>query len=312
MTSSPATPNFDPTPSVIEVGHGAFAYLQPDGGWFINNTGVVVVDDQAVVIDTCATEARTRTFAQAVQDLGVRHIRALVNTHFHGDHTNGNFVFAHSPVIARTGCAARVRESNLARYDGLFQQPDWGDLQIRPPTVEFDGTATLRLDDRVIELHPVPGVAHTDHDVVVHVPDASVLYVGDLVFHGATPLLAFGSIAGSIESLNWLRGFNATVLVPGHGPLAEPPALDMIERYLRFLQDVARTAASNGRNALETYRKLDLDEFSSWGEAERHVGNLHRAMAEVDHPDPQHAEVDLAVIVSDMRAVAGGRITCWA
>lgn len=312
MTSSPPGPDFDPTPSLVEVGAGTFAYVQPDGGWFINNTGVVVAGDEAVVIDTCATEARTRRFAAAVRGLGVRHVSAVVNTHFHGDHTNGNFVFADSPVIARRGCGARVRASNIADYRTLFVLPDWGELQQRPPTIEFDSAATVSLGDRSIELHGVPGVAHTDHDVVVHVPDAAVLYVGDLVFHGATPLLTFGSIAGSLAALDWVRGFGATTLVPGHGPVAEPSDLDAIERYLRLLQDVAHQACADGTTALAAARQLARGEFAVWGAPERHVGNLHRAIAEVDHPDPQHAEMDMATVIDDMRTAAGGRITCWA
>ena len=55
------------TASLTEIAPGVFAYLQPDGSWFINNTGLILGEDQVLSIDTCATEARTRAYLAAIR-----------------------------------------------------------------------------------------------------------------------------------------------------------------------------------------------------------------------------------------------------
>ena len=71
-----------------ELVEGVHAWIQPDGTWWINNAGAVIGSDQTMVIDTCATEERTRRFLAAVGEVaGGRPIRLAVNTHDHGDHT---------------------------------------------------------------------------------------------------------------------------------------------------------------------------------------------------------------------------------
>ena len=76
--------------SAIEVSDGVYAYIQPDGTWYINNTGFLAGRHGVVSIDTCSTEARTRAYLDAVAEVTSAPVRTLVNTHHHGDHTFGN------------------------------------------------------------------------------------------------------------------------------------------------------------------------------------------------------------------------------
>src|SRR5580692_4558459 len=77
-------------PRTVEVAENVFAYVQPDGSWWINNSGFVTGSSGVLCIDTCATEARTRAFLDAVDAVAGAGRRTLLNTHHHGDHTNGN------------------------------------------------------------------------------------------------------------------------------------------------------------------------------------------------------------------------------
>ena len=90
--------------SLTEVAPGVFAYLQPDGGWFVNNTGVVLGENQVLSIDTCATEARTRAYLAAIRTVTRQPVTTLVNTHHHGDHTNGNHLLGAQVIVAQSGC----------------------------------------------------------------------------------------------------------------------------------------------------------------------------------------------------------------
>src|SRR5690242_4102102 len=74
-------------PRVEDLGGGLYAYVQPDGSWFINNTGFLVGANGAVAVDSCSTERRTRAFADTVAGLSPGPVHTLLNTHSHPDHT---------------------------------------------------------------------------------------------------------------------------------------------------------------------------------------------------------------------------------
>jgi len=122
-----------------------------------------------------------------------------------------------------------------------------------------------------------------------------------------------GSISGWIDVLETvLRPLGARTLVPGHGPVCGHEVIDDVVAYLRFVQDTARQAKAAGLSPLEAARTADLGEFKDLLDAERIVGNLHRAYLELDgagRGDP----IDLATAVLDMVAYNGGQpLTCHA
>lgn len=90
-------------PTVEEVSPDVFAYIQPDGSWWINNTGFLVGSTRVVAIDTCATEARSRAFQAAIHNITDRPVQTLINTHHHGDHTHGNYLFDTATIVALAG-----------------------------------------------------------------------------------------------------------------------------------------------------------------------------------------------------------------
>ena len=97
-------------PELVEISDGVFAYVQPDGSWWINNTGLIVGSQGVTSIDTCSTEARTHAYRQAIAGITDRPVRLLVNTHHHGDHTFGNYLFDTATIVAHE----RTREEMLA------------------------------------------------------------------------------------------------------------------------------------------------------------------------------------------------------
>jgi len=62
-------------PVLQEVAEGMYAYVQPDGRWWINNTGLLLGPHGAVSIDTCATEALTRAYRDAIRSVSSRSVR---------------------------------------------------------------------------------------------------------------------------------------------------------------------------------------------------------------------------------------------
>jgi cyclase len=293
-------------PRVEEVSSGIFAYVQPDGSWFLNNTGFLVGRQGVVSIDTTSTERRTRAYLQAIARVTDRPVRTLVNTHHHGDHTHGNCLLPLATILGHPLCREEVLKTPFPPFPGVWSAVEWGNLEPTPPFVTFEGQLTVWVDDLRVELHCVGTPAHTTNDVVAWIPERSVLFSGDLVFVGGTPFVAMGSVSGSMAALDWLRQFGARTLVPGHGPVSTPAAIDDVQEYLRFIQDTARRGKQAGLAPLELARQTDLGRFSELTDPERLVGNLYRAYAELDGAAPG-AEIDTASALHDMIAFNGGQ-----
>src|SRR5215212_10679575 len=94
---------------VEDLGGGLYAYVQPDGTWFINNTGFLVGRSGVVCVDASSTEKRTRALRAAVAEVSPAPIRTLVNTHSHPDHTQGNSLFGTATIVAHERTRAEVR-----------------------------------------------------------------------------------------------------------------------------------------------------------------------------------------------------------
>jgi cyclase len=304
-----------PPPELVEVTPGVFAYIQPDGSWMINNTGVIADPGGAyVLVDTTSTEARNRALLEAVEKISPDAPRALVNTHHHGDHTFGNWLMpAQTPIIAHADCREDVLAAGLLASQ-VLAGPDYGHQEVRPPDVTFTGGMTLHVGERRLELIHL-GPAHTRGDVVVWLPDERVLFAGDLAFAGGQPFLAEGSVAGYPEALARIRALEPEVLVPGHGPVQRGEEvgrlLDDLDEYAAFVDAVARDAHAAGRTPLEAATAVKDNRFASWQESERLAGNLHRAYSELNG-EPLGTRLRLDLVWPDMVAFHGGPIGCFA
>ena len=179
-----------PPPVLEEISEGIYSYVQPDGTWFINNCGFVVAPDQVVVIDTTSTEARTKAFIDAIRSVTDRPVLTVVNTHHHGDHTHGNYLFDRATVVAHRKCReVMMGAGRIVDYSAAFPGVAWGDLQFRAPSLVFDGTLDLCVGDLTLTLSDLGHVAHTTGDVFGWIAARGVLFSGDLVFHGGTPFV---------------------------------------------------------------------------------------------------------------------------
>jgi cyclase len=304
-TSHAGQDTLDP-PYLEEVSPGIFAYVQPDGSWFLNNTGFLVGRDGVVSIDTTSTERRTRDYLAAIARVSDRPVRTLINTHHHGDHTHGNCLLPLATIVGHPRCREEILATGFPPPPGIWSCSAWGDLRPSPPFVCFDDHLTVWVDDLEVQLHAIGHAAHTTNDIVVWIPARSVLFTGDLIFVGGTPFVPMGSVSGSLEALDKVRSFGARTLVTGHGPVSGPEVIEPVADYLRFVQDTARQARAAGLSPLEAARQTDLGRFSEWHDAERIVGNLHRAYAELDGAAPG-APIDVAAALHDMVAYNNGQ-----
>jgi cyclase len=301
-------------PEVQEVSPGVYAYVQPDGTWWINNTGFLVGPQGVISIDSCSTQRRTLAYQRAIATVTSAPVRAVVNTHHHGDHTFGNCLFPGAAIIGHERTRAEAIASGPPRDLPVWDGPDWGELSLDPPFVTFGGELAVHSGDLRAEVRFVGTPAHTTNDSIVWIPERSVLFCGDLIFNGGTPFVLMGSVEGALEVLaRVIRPLGARTIVPGHGqPFGDAAPIDATLDYLRFVLDLAQQSRAAGVPPLQAARDTDLGRFAGWADAERIVGNLHRARAELDGT-PRGGPIDIVAALADMVGYNGGvPLTCRA
>jgi cyclase len=301
-------------PELCEVSAGIYAYVQPDGTWWINNTGFLTGPQGVISIDSCATRRRTQAYIDAIGAVTPAPVRTVVNTHHHGDHTFGNCMFPTATIIAQERTRAEAIAAGPPRDLPFWDGPDWGGLSLDPPFVTFTDEIALHAGDLRAQVRYVGTAAHTSNDSIVWIPERSVLFCGDLIFNGGTPFLLMGSVAGAIEVLEKVvRPLGARTVVPGHGPVFEGSGpVDATLDYLRFVSGIAVRGRDGGLSPLAAATETDLGRFAGWPDAERIVGNLYRAYAELGGAPPG-AAIDIPAALGDMVAYNGGvPLTCLA
>lgn len=300
-----------PCGELHQVADGVHAYVQPGGGWCVNNAGVVVGEALTLVIDTVATERRARALRSAVDGVSRSPRTLLLNTHHHGDHTFGNSHFPNAVTLAHADLTAEAAEAGLGLTQ-LWPDVEWGHIDLVPPQLTFVDGVDVYVDGRLVEIRH-HGPAHTSNDAVAWLPEDGVLFAGDLVMSSVTPFVMFGSLSGLRRALRQLLDLRPRVVVPGHGPVGGP---ELIEQNLRYLDRVAAAAAASddagpGRTSLEIARQFDLGDFDGWLDPERLVPNLHRALAEEQGLAPA-GPLDYPRVFAEMVDFAGGLPTSTA
>jgi cyclase len=286
-----------------ELGDGVYAYLQPDGGWGWSNAGLVTAGGASLLVDTLFDLRLTREMLDAMRAVTDRHpIDAAVNTHANGDHCFGNELLpAAAEIYASAAAAAEMPEAppqalhalkqadlgpEFRRYIGAIFGPfAFEDIELRPPTATFEGRLELHVGDRAVELVEV-GPAHTLGDAFVHVPDAGVVFTGDILFIGGTPIMWRGPVENWLAACDRIVETGARTLVPGHGPVTDAAGVEDIRRYLTYVRDEAKARFGAGMDAEQAADDIDISQFAGWNDPERIAVNVETLYRELDPSRP--------------------------
>jgi glyoxylase-like metal-dependent hydrolase (beta-lactamase superfamily II) len=247
------------------------------------NIGLVVGDGACLVIDTRMSHRQGRELAAAVRKI-TPNPWTVVNTHGHFDHCFGNTVFLPAEIWGHERCVDMLKAHGeikrayfrmvAARSGQDGYAADLDEVVISPPARTFTIEASLDVGGRTVRLRHL-GRGHTDNDIVVEVPDAAVVFAGDLVEEGAAPVF------GDSFPLDWPSTVDSIVplvrgaVVPGHGAVVDRDFVVDQAATLARTAAAAREAYAAGRDVEDAWRAMPLPEEVARQAATRAYRQLH-------------------------------------
>lgn len=210
-------------------------------GGINGNVAVLRTGEGAVVVDTMTFRAQGARIRELAEKLAGSPVQAVINTHYHLDHSHGNPGFPPGTHVVAT---QRTLDYMLAFDGGYWSGDNAGTL----PNDTFDSERELRIGGKTIRtLHL--GRGHTGGDLAVLFVEDRVLHLGDLLFEGRYPnvdLEAGGSVEAWIGTLDRALALDFERVIPGHGPVTDRSGIERFQRFLREVWGLAAQAASEG------------------------------------------------------------------
>jgi cyclase len=293
-TGRAAAPKAEDDFELIKVADGVYAAIAKPGGLASGNAGFVIGDEGVLIFDTFFTPAALNELIEVIEAQTKLPIKFAVNSHYHLDHTGGNQVLRARgvPIIAhdnlmqwqtvknkrflpapaelekrRADAAKQLAETPADQKDKRTQL----ERQIRRleammtinltnPSVTFgSGAVVLYLGKREVVLATMPG--HTGGDVIAYVPDANVVFMGDLGWSRTLPNLVDATVNDWIPTLDKvLTQYGSAKFVPGHGSVATNVELKDFRDYLDDLRNRVKQGIAEGLTVDQAKEKLKLPE----------------------------------------------------
>lgn len=295
---------------LYDLGHHCYAWMVPNGSWGEANAGLILGEDESLLVDTLWDVPFTHEMLAAMQPLTDQiPLKYTVNTHADGDHFFGNELIKQTDIITS---GASLREmmttqpksmallgtigkllSGVGRLPGLGQHAKvghwfqgmvkpyaFGNVQHTPAQRTFEGELTLTVGGRKVQLIEI-GPMHTHGDLMVYVPNAKILYSADALFIGSTPVMWAGPLENWIKALDKMLSMDVDVIVPGHGPITNKDGVTQVKSYWEYVDREVRARYQKGMSAQAAARDIALSvdflrqPFAKWNSPERIMVSTH-------------------------------------
>ncbi|MEX1125795.1 MAG: MBL fold metallo-hydrolase [Acidimicrobiia bacterium] len=212
------------------------------------NVGVVVGGEGLLIVDTRASHREADQLIDELKSFSDLPVAWVVNTHWHWDHTFGNYRFPGADIWGHRLCREALTERSVEMIEDVLgwlredgdnaMADDIEEVIVVPPGLVFEESASIDLGGRMVEL-TYHGLAHTDADIVIRLPETGVAFFGDMLENGAPP--SFGDSYPLVwpETLSSAMSSLDRVIVTGHGDvMTQVDAVNQLEE----LKEVARVA----------------------------------------------------------------------
>ena len=241
------------------------------------NTAVIVGDDGCLVFDAQATPAMANKVIERVRAVTDKPIKYVVLSHYHAVRVLGASAYHAQGIVASQETYRLIEErgkqdwdSEYGRFPRLFQ-----DAQSIPgltwPTLTFEGEMSIYLGKREVRLMQL-GAGHTSGDIVAWVPDAEVMFSGDLIEYHSACYCGDAHLREWPMTLNEIRNFNPKAIAPGRGDALKGTAtvreaIAMTRDFVNSLYGAAEISVAKGRSLKESMaatREVMDPKFSSF------------------------------------------------
>lgn len=253
MTDTPPPPPIVDPDALREIAHGVYV-IGDRRVPLVPNIGIVLGDDAALVVDTGMGPANGGKVLEVARRLAGGRTLMLTITHFHPEHGFGAQAFKNVATIVYNAAQRDELKAKGPGYLAMFRSFGPGvaaaleGVELVEPDQVYEGDATtIDLGGRTVELSTY-GLAHTRGDQVVRIPDAGVVFVGDLAEERIFPIFPwFPPDDADLDAANWARvltlveEMDPRIVVPGHGSVGGVEILDTVRHYITDLG--ARVAA---------------------------------------------------------------------
>lgn len=265
----------------VYVLYGPLSEPNKENQGFRNNVVVVLTTAGVVVMDVGTSVYAGNMVLKKIRGISDKPVVAVFNSHVHGDHWLGNQAFkeanpkvniyAHARMIdqARAGEGTRWIE----RFNAATDNAVVGTRPVIPNIAVRDGQV-ITVGDVRFRVHHT-GIAHSDGDIMIEIPQEKMLFTGDVVRAG-TVSISSGSFKGNIVAIDRLLGTKAKTFIPGHGMAG---GREIVQAYRRFIDTLRSVVARHYESGLPDYQIKPyvvkaLAEFHDWARFDEHIGRL--------------------------------------
>ena len=249
----------------------------------VPNIGIIGGTQAVLVVDTGMGPRNAKKVLEFAADYAAGRRLYLTTTHFHPEHAFGAQVFAGEATFLINQAQADDLSAKGPGYLGMFRglgapiARELEGVELAIPDVVFDDSYELDLGGRVVRLQAT-GRAHSNGDQVVTVPDAGVLFTGDLAETGQFAIFPwFPPHDTDVSGIGWIQVMarlaaqNPRVVVPGHGDIGGPQLLTDVSDYLELLRDetwIRRDSAMSQATIVEEVQSLMIARHPDWADRE--------------------------------------------
>lgn len=280
-----------------EIKKGVYAAIVKDGQGALGNAGFVDLGEEILIFDTFMIPEAASALRRAAEEQTGKPVKYVVNSHYHGDHTNGNVIFKDAVIISTAMTRQKMQESyqnlditamkaGMASYFAQLEERiakeqnehlrialehDLSDkrkyaeslnlIEEILPTVLFEEKLELQGSERTVELYHFGG-GHTESDLFMYLPDEQVLFAGDLVFVNNHAWMGHGNPHGWLTILEKMQQFAVTSLVPGHGKAGGHEDLQNTKEYIGDMIHFVSEMNQKGKSVEELIAEPMLEKYS--------------------------------------------------
>lgn len=241
-------------------------------GKTIGNVGVISSDKGNFLIDTSMYPLVARELRIELERIKTGNIKAVILTHYHGDHTWGNVTFkdkhiyGHHHILENFKNAVNNRWTKKAIDEYIKSDPDKGPLleglEFHYPNKLFNQNRIQLEEDSSITIYHVGG--HTSGSSIIHYQPEDVVFVGDNLFNGEFPYAGdpSSSLYEWISGLELVKSFEPSVVIPGHGEVDYSlKGINKLLDYFHKIRDLGEKLVKEGLNIDSIIEELDSIEF---------------------------------------------------